>query len=61
MGDILGFSRFDLTDSRVGRDNSSEGALGGGTATRGSLVSEDWRRVRGGEHGGSSANRVLVL
>ncbi len=54
-------SRIDLTDSKVRSEVSSEGELGGGTATRGFLVLGMRGGYEGGEHGGSSANKVLVL
>ena len=59
--DVLGFSRLELTDSSGGRDVSSEGELGGGTATRGVSVLGNFKTVSRDGHGGSSANSVLVL
>lgn len=59
--DVLGFPRLELTDSSVGRGVSSEGELGGGTATRGVSVLGNFKTVSRDGHGGSSANSVLVL
>ena len=48
VGSDEAFWRFALTDSRVGREVSSEGELGGGTATVGLLVLESRSRLLGG-------------
>lgn len=61
---LLWLSNF--TDSRVARDVSLEGELGGGTATaiggmNVSFCEVEWGYVLGNGQGGSSANKVLVL